>query len=75
MFATVPESIKQQRLNICKTCDSFKAKFCTECGCYMPAKTAFAKVKCPLNKWTEAESGEGIVNDLEQRFLDSWNQS
>ena len=41
----------------------------------MPAKTSFAKVKCPLNKWTEAVSGEGIVNDLEQRFLDSWNQS
>ncbi len=76
MFKTVDFEIKQQRLNICKTCKSFSKKFetCTECGCYMPAKATFASSECPLKKWTIAPSGKSIINTLEEMILESWNK-
>jgi hypothetical protein len=77
MFQTVDESVKQNRLEICNSCDSLIAKLqmCKECGCYMPAKAMFASVSCPINKWPTAEAGTSIINSLEESMLNLWDNS
>jgi hypothetical protein len=49
----VPDTVQEIRMSICRQCDQlFKPlNTCKRCGCYMPAKTYLASVKCPLNKW------------------------
>lgn len=76
MFATVEESIKQQRLEICSTCEHYSLKLnsCKKCGCYLPAKTAFAKTTCPVGKWQESQSGSGLVSKLEESLLNLWDK-
>ena len=45
-------AVREQRITICKSCDKInELKFCTECNCFMPAKTWVASRKCPMNKW------------------------
>ena len=43
--------IPEKRYAICKSCEKFKAFTCTECGCFMKAKTKLEKATCPLGKW------------------------
>lgn len=49
----VPESISEERLNICKTCEHLyqRTNQCRLCACFMNAKTKLAAAKCPINKW------------------------
>ena len=49
----IEEPARNQRLEICNSCDEFvkKISFCRTCGCYMPVKTWLPKAKCPLKKW------------------------
>jgi hypothetical protein len=48
----LPEEQRNQRLEICKTCDQFHSTdFCKVCGCYMPVKTYLPGSSCPLKKW------------------------
>jgi len=46
---------KQDRLNICFECELKTMKLgealCTECNCFLKAKTMLKKTKCPLGKW------------------------
>lgn len=56
-FQNVSEEIRNERYDTCKACDSFivESKRCSECGCYMEAKTWVGGHKdrlCPLKKWT-----------------------
>ncbi len=50
-----PRAIAAERLAICERCDRYKADTtqCEICQCFMPIKTTFANVKCPLDKWEE----------------------
>jgi len=48
-----PESYAQARLAICRTCEHYKMFVCTQCGCFMPAKTRFKWTECPLKKWSK----------------------
>jgi hypothetical protein len=52
--------ISQERLEICRTCDSFNhtTTQCKECGCFMDYKTLLPYVSCPLDKWKEFEDKE-----------------
>jgi hypothetical protein len=77
MFATVDESIKEQRLTICYSCESFinKLKTCNECKCYMPAKALFAETECPMGKWGRSDPGDSIINQLEESILKLWDKS
>lgn len=48
--------VREARYSICKKCPSFipDSKRCSECGCFMQAKTWIAgnpAQLCPLNKW------------------------
>jgi hypothetical protein len=47
------EELGQYRLDICKTCEFYRAKTnqCKKCGCFMKLKTSLANAKCPINKW------------------------
>jgi hypothetical protein len=53
----VTKEVADSRYEICKTCERFNTlKFCKECGCFMPAKTKLAYVKCPLGKWGDVSN-------------------
>lgn len=52
----VSKEIRDARYNVCKQCPHFieASKRCSECGCFMEAKTwinAEPEVLCPKNKW------------------------
>lgn len=47
--------LSKYRMSICKECE-FNVKFlkediCTQCGCFLDAKTRVRKEKCVENKW------------------------
>jgi hypothetical protein len=53
-----PRDVAAHRLELCEECDHYTAaKTCELCKCFMPAKTAMANVKCPIDNWTEYRSG------------------
>ncbi len=71
------ESVFDQRLSICKSCDKYKEskQECLECGCFVPAKARMILDACPLDKWGMDQSDwesrfdeitEGIDNELEE---------
>ena len=52
----VSSEIREQRYDTCKACPAFleNSKRCSECGCFMEAKTWIGgdpKKLCPLKKW------------------------
>jgi len=52
----VSEVIRNERYETCKACPAFieDSKRCSECGCFMEAKTwvgGAPKALCPLKKW------------------------
>jgi len=52
----VSQEIREERFDTCKACPAFikKSQRCSECGCFMKAKTwinADPKKLCPLKKW------------------------
>jgi len=50
----VSDEVKQQRLNICKSCEHYDASQirCKSCGCFLLQKASFALDSCPLQKWS-----------------------
>jgi|688.fasta_scaffold00229_39 hypothetical protein len=63
----LPEEQRNQRLEICKTCDQFHSTdFCKLCGCYMPVKTYIPSVSCPQKKWLPI----AVVNSDKTENLD-----
>lgn len=49
----VTEHVYTNRITTCHGCEFFRKddKRCTKCGCFMEAKTRFAKTNCPIGKW------------------------
>lgn len=52
----VSKEVRDERYNICKQCPHFieQSKRCSECGCFMEAKTwinAKPSILCPKDKW------------------------
>lgn len=47
----VSKEIKQQRLEICKSCEHNKVGVCSKCGCVLTLKTQWKATKCPVEKW------------------------
>jgi len=45
------EPFALRRIKICRECDNYKLYFCTQCGCFMPAKTRLKMAECPIKKW------------------------
>lgn len=60
---SVPEAVAKQRQDICNDCEH-RIKVtnqCSECGCFLAAKTKFKQESCPLQKWTEYN--ENLIGD------------
>ena len=56
-YGKISEEIREERYNICKACPAFieDSKRCSECGCFMEAKTWVGgdpNQLCPLKKWS-----------------------
>lgn len=49
----VTEEVYNARMNICKGCEFFRHSDnrCSQCGCFMEAKTRFKSTHCPIHKW------------------------
>ena len=69
----VSDEIKNQRLEICKTCEKYDAQQvrCIECGCFLESKAGFALNSCPIGKWEESnkdwmERFDDVIGDLEK---------
>jgi hypothetical protein len=80
MFKIVNDVVKNHRMSICKNCEFLReiSNTCKQCGCFMPAKTAFAQASCPVNKWTAIQNqpvaAATFVNKLEEQIVESWNK-
>lgn len=49
----VSAELKQERMDICRSCEMFDPTFkrCKHCGCFLDMKTAWRSQKCPIGKW------------------------
>ena len=45
------ESLREERLAMCKTCDHLLDGMCRACGCYVELRTAMKEQECPYEKW------------------------
>ena len=54
----VSPEVKQERLNICSTCEYYDPEQirCTHCGCFLDQKASFALDSCPIDKWKVSDS-------------------
>ncbi len=51
------EEVKEQRLEICRSCPEFLklTQQCKLCLCIMPAKAILAHAECPIHKWGKTD--------------------
>lgn len=47
----VKESVYEERLKICKSCDRLNAGTCLACGCYVELRALSPVSKCPHKLW------------------------
>lgn len=47
----VPESVRQERLDVCRQCPAMLGDRCAFCGCYLSVKTSWPAESCPIGKW------------------------
>jgi hypothetical protein len=56
---TVPESVYQRRLAVCRACEFFRDNRCQQCGCRLAgdviAKARWASEGCPAGRWPEPD--------------------
>lgn len=60
-FINVATNIKQERLDICKSCEFYNSTnpdnpTCNKCGCFLKIKTGWASEKCPIGKWSDIKT-------------------
>jgi len=51
MFMGENTALRNIRMRICNDCEKKKGKWCSECGCFLEAKTRCFICECPLDKW------------------------
>ena len=50
------EPFAQRRIAICRSCQHYTMYICSQCGCFMPAKTRLAGSSCPIGLWTQEKN-------------------
>lgn len=50
LFAKRSQMAKD-RLKICKLCNQRTGNICSNCGCFLLAKTELDEERCPIGKW------------------------
>lgn len=65
----VSEEIRDQRMNVCKSCEYYDSRQvrCRHCGCFLETKIRFAIDSCPLQKWSFTD--QDWMNDGYQKIL------
>ncbi len=59
-FKNVPEIVYNDRMDKCNNCDKLRDNGqCSECGCVVKIKAAWAREKCPIDKWSEYKATRG----------------
>ena len=55
----VAEEVSKERLELCKVCPNYISLThqCTQCGCFMDAKTKLPNAVCPIGKWDQVKVG------------------
>jgi Rieske Fe-S protein len=43
--------VYDERLSLCKQCDSLLSGMCRHCGCYVEMRAVIDKNYCPVKKW------------------------
>jgi hypothetical protein len=58
--APLSEEERNVRYDICKSCEHFVSltNQCTECGCFMAAKTYLPFAECPVGKWNKVKRNQ-----------------
>ena len=46
-----PAEVYEERLNVCKACESLISGMCKHCGCFVEMRAAVGKNYCPYKKW------------------------
>ena len=70
----VSDSIYNERLEICKSCDWYDPEQirCKECGCWLEQKARWSLDSCPIGKWSSNadtfinEKFEELMKDLDK---------
>ena len=64
-----------QRYEVCKTCVMFAptTRLCTDCGCFMPAKTKLRQAGCPRGLWQPIKFTPTDVHYLPEN--DEWDKN
>jgi len=53
---SVPKEVSESRISLCNSCDKLMiTRQCSECLCFVDAKTKIKQEECPLKKWTQYE--------------------
>lgn len=50
-FDMASAEIRQQRLDICNSCDKKMEDTCSECSCLLSVRTSYQEITCPIGKW------------------------
>lgn len=45
------DTLKQDRLAICNTCDKRNNDSCSECSCFLAVRVSYTDSFCPIGKW------------------------
>ena len=45
------DSLYEERLSICMSCEKLNAGTCMSCGCYVELRASAKASKCPCKKW------------------------
>lgn len=45
------DELKQQRLDVCNSCEHKVNDGCNECSCLLVVRTAYKESFCPIGKW------------------------
>lgn len=47
----VSDTLYEERLSVCKTCEKLNAGTCNSCGCYVELRALGKVSSCPNKKW------------------------
>lgn len=50
-FEIASVEVKQQRLDICSSCEKNAGDTCSECSCLLSVRTGYRDSFCPIGKW------------------------
>ena len=55
-----PAGVYEERLGICRSCESLQNGICRECGCFVELRAAARKNRCPsaYKRWAAMEDRE-----------------